>query len=101
MDRWKRIEMKTLTSSDDTENWYFWKRISVDSWKRCENASVNKNILLRFFGDENEDFWKRISVYSWNWKRCENASVGENILLRFLWDENGDFWKRISVDGAK
>ena len=30
---WKRIEVKTLTSSDDTENRYFWKRISEDSWK--------------------------------------------------------------------
>ena len=62
VDRWKRIEMKTLTSSDDAECGYFWKRISVDSWKRCENDSVNENILLRLFRDENGDFWKRISV---------------------------------------
>ena len=62
MDRWKRIEMKTLTSSDDTENGYFWKRISVDGWKRRENASVGENILLCFLRDENGDFWKRISA---------------------------------------
>ena len=38
------------------------ERFSVSGWKRCENASVDKNILLRFHGVENGHFWKRISV---------------------------------------
>ena len=62
VNRWKRIEMKSLTSSDDTENGYFWKRICVDSWKRCENDSVNENIFLSFLRDENGDLWNRIRV---------------------------------------
>ena len=46
--------MKTVT--------FDWKRISVDGWKRCENASVGENVLLRFLRDKNGDFWKRGNV---------------------------------------
>ena len=94
----------------------------MDGRKRCENASVDEKLFIRFQETENGGFRKRISVdrapvslvrdengcfhirFRWSSvggrKRCKNGSVDGKLFIRFQETENGGFRKCISVDRA-